>query len=143
MLLTIDHVPGVENAAADALSRDNYDSFRLQMPSAHACPTPIPEELVQLLVHQRPYWTSKNWTALRPFFCKRFSPLRSAPNRFLKFCKDGNFRPIPMSEVLLCRYVSFLANQGLKHRTVKAYLSAVQVYGHCRGRSRPVSIAIS
>ena len=71
VLLTIDHVPGVENAAADALSRDNYDSFRLQMPSAHVCPTPIPEELVQLLVHQRPDWTSKNWTALWHAFLQK------------------------------------------------------------------------
>ena len=71
VLLTIDHVPGVENGAADALSRNNCDSFRLQVPSARACPTPIPEELVQLLVHQRPDWTSRSWTTLWQAFVQK------------------------------------------------------------------------
>ena len=32
--------------------------------------------------------------------------------------------PFPLSEAVLCRYVSFLADQGLKHSTIKVYLSA-------------------
>ena len=34
--------------------------------------------------------------------------------------------PIPVSEHQLCQYVSFLANQGLAHKTIKSYLSAVR-----------------
>ena len=31
-----------------------------------------------------------------------------------------------MSEALLCKFVSFLAGEGLKHRTIKTYLSGVR-----------------
>ena len=34
--------------------------------------------------------------------------------------------PIPVSEHQLCQYVSFLANHGLAHKTIKSYLSAVR-----------------
>ena len=34
--------------------------------------------------------------------------------------------PLPLSEAVLCRYVSFLADQGLKHSTIKVYLSAAR-----------------
>lgn len=44
------HIPGVENGAADALSRDNWPSFLTQVPTAHREPTVIPQELVQALV---------------------------------------------------------------------------------------------
>ena len=34
--------------------------------------------------------------------------------------------PFPLQETLLCRYVSYLASQGLKHKTIKAYLSGLR-----------------
>jgi hypothetical protein len=35
-------------------------------------------------------------------------------------------QPIPVSEHQLCQYVSFLANQGLAHQTIKSYVPAVR-----------------
>lgn len=34
--------------------------------------------------------------------------------------------PFPLQEDILCRYVAFLAEQKLKHRTIKAYLSGIR-----------------
>ena len=50
----------------------------------------------------------------------------SANRRFLAFCNQYNFQPLPVSETLLCRYVSFLASQSLKYQSIKSYLSAVR-----------------
>ena len=50
VILLGEHIPGVENGAADALSRDNRPSFLTQVPTAHREPTVIPQELVQALV---------------------------------------------------------------------------------------------
>ena len=51
LILLGDHIPGVENGAADALSRNNWPSFLTQaVPTAHREPTVIPQELVQALV---------------------------------------------------------------------------------------------
>lgn len=51
---------------------------------------------------------------------------KSARERFLKFCMQNDFTPVPVTQTLLCSYVSFLANSGLKHCTLKVYLSAVR-----------------
>ena len=37
-----------------------------------------------------------------------------------------DLRPVPASEAVLCRFVAFLGREGLKHRTIKSYLSAVR-----------------
>ena len=48
----------------------------------------------------------------------------SSNRRFLAFCNQYNFQPLPVTETLLCRYVSFLASQSLKYQSIKSYLSA-------------------
>ena len=58
------HIPGRENIAADALSRNNLCLFRAQVPQADPESTPIPGELVDLLVHQQPDWMSTAWSRL-------------------------------------------------------------------------------
>ena len=62
VILLGEHISGVENGAADALSRDNQPSFLTQDPTAHRQPTMIPRELVQVLVVNQPDWTSQSWT---------------------------------------------------------------------------------
>lgn len=43
------------------------------------------------------------------------------------FCSRFQVQPLyPLSEEVLCCYVAFLAGEGLKHRTIKAYLSAIR-----------------
>ena len=58
------HVPGVQNAWADAISRDNLRYFFSQVPGAPDKQEVVPQQLVHLLVEQRPDWTSRVWTQL-------------------------------------------------------------------------------
>ncbi len=65
------HIPGVENRAADALSRNDVNLFFSQVPSAKREPSVIPPELLQLLVFGQCDWMSENWTALWKSFLRR------------------------------------------------------------------------
>ena len=58
------HVPGVENTLADALSRNNLPLFRSTYPQANQEPSPIPSELLDLLLISKPDWISEQWTSL-------------------------------------------------------------------------------
>jgi hypothetical protein len=58
------HVPGKENGAADALSRNNLPLFHAQVPRAAKVPSRIPPELLELLIHRQPDWTSADWRSL-------------------------------------------------------------------------------
>ena len=51
---------------------------------------------------------------------------KSAQGWCLKFCTKSATAPLPISESQLCSYGSFLANEGLKHRSIKSYLSAIR-----------------
>lgn len=66
-----EHIPGVLNTAADAISRDNMQVFRQVAPQAHQEPAPIPTLVMQLLVTVRPDWTSPDWRSkLKAFYFK-------------------------------------------------------------------------
>ena len=52
----------------------------------------------------------------------------SAKRRFLSFCSTHNIPPVPIAESSLCLYASYLARQGLRHQTIRTYLSAVRHY---------------
>lgn len=63
-MLVVEHLPGRENGAADALSRDNLSAFLLQVEFARPLPLAIPDQLLDLLVRGRPDWMSVSWTEL-------------------------------------------------------------------------------
>ena len=42
------------------------------------------------------------------------------------FCVQAHLNPLPVSESLLCRYVAYLAEEGLAPKTIKLYLSAIR-----------------
>ena len=65
------HVPGVENVAADALSRNCISSFLQEVPGADPHPTPIPQALVDITVRQQLDWTSPRWAQLFSAFCRQ------------------------------------------------------------------------
>ena len=48
--LECQHIPWVENGAADALSRNDFPSFRRMRPEVCWAPTELPEKLLQALV---------------------------------------------------------------------------------------------
>ena len=63
-IVTARHIPGIENTAADALSRDKLDLFRFMCPQANHAPSTISAALLDLLLLSRPDWTSWHWTEL-------------------------------------------------------------------------------
>ena len=64
LTLTAAHIPGKDNTAADAISRNNLPLFHSQVPLAAREPSPIPAALVELLIHQQPDWMSTTWSQL-------------------------------------------------------------------------------
>ena len=55
------HVQGALNTAADALSRNNLSLFFNCSPQAHKDPCVVPGQLLDMLLLQRPDWTSPSW----------------------------------------------------------------------------------
>jgi len=51
---------------------------------------------------------------------------KSAEKRYLSFCTTHHIPPLPVYEQTLCRYVASLANEGLRHISIKAYLAAIR-----------------
>ena len=58
------HLPGKSNDAANAPSRDNISRLLQVLPEAQLHPTPIPTQVLHLLVEKQPDWISKKWTEL-------------------------------------------------------------------------------
>lgn len=58
------HIPGSQNGAADALSRDDLPSFQRLVPRADKEGASLPDELLQCLVFGTPDWTRVDWIAL-------------------------------------------------------------------------------
>ena len=58
------HIPGSENGAADALSRNRLSTFLSYFPQAPQRPAEIPFTLLELLCHPSLTWTSVHWANL-------------------------------------------------------------------------------
>ena len=59
--VSVEHVRGRLNTAADALSRNSLQAFFRAVPSATRTPTPIPAALWEMVVTVQPDWTSPGW----------------------------------------------------------------------------------
>ena len=55
-----EHIPGVQNTAADAISRNNLTLFHSLIPQVRC--SIIPQPVIYLLVTKKPDWGSKEWT---------------------------------------------------------------------------------
>ena len=62
--LVASHIQGKDNVKADAISRNNLSLFHSQAPEASQAGTVVSESVVELLIHQRPDWTSQSWCQL-------------------------------------------------------------------------------
>ena len=62
--LHLEHLPGTQNQAADHLSRNNLPAFRLTSPQACRLPTLLPHELIELVITDKPDWTSPHFNQL-------------------------------------------------------------------------------
>ena len=61
----------------------------------------------------------------------------STKSRSSAFCNQACTSPLPLSESVLCFYVSHLADEGLAHTTIKSYLSACCHLHISHGYSEP------
>ena len=52
------HISGINNDLADAMSRDNLQYFLSHHSQAQPSPTPLPPELLDLMIIKKPDWTS-------------------------------------------------------------------------------------
>ena len=55
------HVAGVMNVVVDALSHNNRCTFFQCISQASKEPSIVPVQLLEILPHQRPDWSSHNW----------------------------------------------------------------------------------
>ena len=62
---------------------------------------------------------------------------QSGVNRFQKYCHSNHYRYGLASQVVLCGFVSTLADEGLKHRSIKTYLSGVRYHQIKSGYPNP------
>lgn len=56
-----EHVPGKNNKAADALSRNNRSAFFSLHPQAPSTPKALPQRIIELLLDPTITWTSLRW----------------------------------------------------------------------------------
>ena len=62
---------------------------------------------------------------------------QAGKNRYLNFCSRMEATPLPASEKLLCFFMAFLKQEGLRHQTAKAYLLAVRYLQISSGMGDP------
>ena len=66
------------------------------------------------------------------FYCKQALAVStkksyaSTQKRYIQLCITHSITVVPITEQLLCRYVAFLANDGILAATIKCYLSATR-----------------
>ena len=60
LVLSSTHVPGLDNTAADHLSRNRVHDFLSFSPQADQAPTPLPQDLLSLLLNHLADWPSQN-----------------------------------------------------------------------------------
>ena len=52
----------------------------------------------------------------------------------MEFCEKSAAIPLPTTEKQLCRFVTYLREEGLRYQTVKTYLAAVRyIIGDFKG----------
>ena len=141
LVVVAEHVAGRQNEAVGAISRDCLTLFRHLIPQANLEPSSVPQGL---LVTVRPDWTSNEWRRRFSASFRRDSPPRpsvytykSGQDHFLKFCATAESTPLPVDEASLWSFVAHLADQHLKHRTIKTYLSVVRHLQISRGLPDP------
>ena len=67
---------------------------------------------------------------------------QSAQKRFLEFCMAAKLPPLPLLEELPCYYVAFLGKQGLKHSSIKSYLSSLRHMQISYGLEDPFTVSM-
>ena len=61
----------------------------------------------------------------------------SGQRRFLNFCAMVGLVAVPAREEVLCKFVAQLAEEGLKHRTIKCYMAGIRHLHIAKGLGNP------
>ena len=138
--ITAAHINGSINTAADMLSRNNIANFISSFPQVS--PIPTSSSTGHTTGHQCRLAIPPLVKSAERYFAKSLSTASqrsyaAGTKRYLDFCSSFSLSPFPFSEVNLSSFVSFLADQGLKHQTLKCYLSAVRSAQIAHGYAEP------
>ena len=71
IVLRATHLPGTQNVAADAISRNHLQVLNQVAPEAQSQSDRIPNNLLELVVFKQPDWTLVNWRRLLSDFAKQ------------------------------------------------------------------------
>ncbi len=64
LAVRVEHIRGVDNRVADALSRNEAEFARMLMQGAEMEPTAVPRELLEVLCKKGPSWCEPEWEKL-------------------------------------------------------------------------------
>eukprot|EP00111_Clytia_hemisphaerica_P001543 TCONS_00004403-protein len=64
---------------------------------------------------------------------------RSGARRYINFCSCFRLAPFPVSEIVLCLFVSHLAQCRLSFKTIRVYLFGIQYHSLLHGFSIKIS----
>ena len=134
IVVVAEHIAGRINTAADALSRNKLDTFISCSPQAPSSPSPIPQSLLDMLIHSQPDWRKMFLGTLAPSTVRSYD---SGQSRYLNFCREAQVEPSPFVEHTLCMFCAHLTSEGLSHQTIKSYLSAIRHYHIVEGKGDP------
>jgi len=141
--LVAENLPRTQSTMADALSRNNLLLFCSLLPQAASQPTRIPPALryscfwclarldlatLDKLVDQ------SLANGLAPSTRRVYG---TRINKYVELCRILKQPCCPASELLLCRYIVYLARNNISHNTIKVYLSAVCQHHLRKGISPP------
>ena len=124
----IEHIAGIHNGVADTLSRDNTQQFFLLHPQADRLPnrrTPTDTISINSELDLRKIQSAVQHYYQQGLAASTQRSYQFGQRRYLTFCSEIQKSPLPTSEDTLLMFVSYLAQQGLSHTSIKVYLSAV------------------
>ena len=135
VLLMARHIPGVENWAADSLSRNNLPLFFTLLPQAQRHPEVVPEGTGTSPDHRRTMDLQRLEGLARDLVNDSLAPstkwvYSTGQKRYLNFCSVHDLNPFPLSEDQLC---TFMVDEGLQHSSIIGYLSAIRRMQIVRG----------
>ena len=112
------HIRGQDNGLANALS----NTVPILLSTGPSTSYPTASNVAQSTVRTNPGLDIIKLDNTVDFYFQR----ALAQSRYLTFCNQFLIPPLPVQDVHLCRFASFLANEEVSHSTIKCYLSALR-----------------
>ena len=128
--VSVEHIAGVANCAADMLSRNNVTNFLLLQSQTSHLPTPLPAPLLNIITPKARLDISQLPQSVQQYYTNgaaksTWNTYSAGQQRYLTFGADTQRQAVPTSESTLMLFVLHLANLGLTHSTIKVYLSSI------------------